>query len=115
GFTVEVNPNSGLLFFAWYTYAPSGASAGAAGQRWYTGSSSAPFVPGSRSIPVGLYETTGGTFDAPTRPNSVTVGSGTMTFLSCTSAALDFNFTGGSSSGASGTINLSRIGPVPQG
>jgi hypothetical protein len=38
-----------------------------------------------------------------------------MTFLSCTSATLDFNFTGGSSSGASGTINLSRIGPVPQG
>ena len=36
GLTVEVNPNSGALFAAWYTYAPSGASAGAAGQRWYT-------------------------------------------------------------------------------
>src|SRR4029453_19222142 len=30
GFTLEVNPTSGLLFFAWYTYAPGGASAGAA-------------------------------------------------------------------------------------
>jgi hypothetical protein len=28
---------------------------------------------------------------------------------------LTFNFTAGSSSGASGTINLTRIGPVPPG
>ena len=115
GFTVEVNPNSGLLFFAWYTYAPGGAGAGAAGQRWYTASSNAAFVPGSRSIPVTIYETTGGIFDAPTAPHTATVGNGTMTFLSCASATLNFTFTGGSSSGASGTIALSRIGPVPAG
>ena len=115
GFTIEVNPNSSILFFAWYTYAPSGASAGVSGQRWYTGSSSAAFVPGSRSIPVLIYETTGGTFDAPTLAHFETVGSGTMTFFSCASATLNFTFTGGSSSGASGAIALSRVGPAPQG
>ena len=114
GFTVEVNPNSNILFFAWYTYAPNGAGAGAAGQRWYTASSAA-FAPGARSIPVTIYETTGGAFDAPTVPHTVQVGTGTMTFQTCASATLNFNFTGGSSSGASGTINLGRIGPVPQG
>jgi hypothetical protein len=115
GFTVEVNPNNKSLFFAWYTYAPSGASAGAAGQRWYTGSSTAPLAPGARSIPVTIYETTGGVFDDPAAPHSVIVGSGTLAFLSCTSATLNFTFTGGSSSGASGTIALTRIGPVPSG
>jgi hypothetical protein len=115
GFSVEVNPSSGLLFFAWYTYAPSGVSAGAAGQRWYTGSSTAAFTPGSRSIPVTIYETTGGTFDTPTAPHIAAVGTGTFAFLSCASATLNFTFSGGSSAGASGTIALSRIGPVPLG
>ncbi|MEO8675207.1 MAG: hypothetical protein ABI569_06475 [Casimicrobiaceae bacterium] len=115
GFTVEVNPGSGLLFFAWYTYAPAAASAGAAGQRWYTASSSTAFVPGSRSFPVTIYETTGGVFDAPTTAHPVSVGSGTMAFQTCASATLSFTFTSGSGSGSSGTIALSRIGPVPQG
>jgi hypothetical protein len=115
GFTVEVNPGSRLLFFAWYTYAPAAASAGVAGQRWYTGSSDAAFVPGTRSIPVTIYETTGGTFDAPTSPHTMAAGSGTMAFLGCASATLSFTFTGGSSIGASGTIDLSRIGPAPPG
>jgi hypothetical protein len=58
GFTVEVNPLNGRVFMPWYTYAPGGAGAGAAGQRWYTASGS--FTAGSRSIPLDIYETTGG-------------------------------------------------------
>jgi hypothetical protein len=117
GITVEVNPNSKALFFAWYTYLPSGAGAGAAGQRWYTGQQTAPLAPGARTIPVQIYETTGGSFDTPTNPapNTVAVGSGTVAFQSCSSATLSYNFTGGSSSGKSGTIALSRVGPVPAG
>ena len=114
GFTIEVNPNSNILFFAWYTYAPGGAGAGAAGQRWYVASSDA-LAPGARSIPVKFYEVIGGVFDAPTVPHSTQVGTGTITFPTCGSATLNFIFTGGSSSGASGTINLSRVGPTPQG
>jgi hypothetical protein len=115
GFAVEVNPISGVLFYAWYTYMPNGAGAGEAGQRWYTGQSST-FAPGTRSIPVTIYETTGGVFDAPTpKPHSTPVGTGTVTFQGCGSATVDYIFTGGSSSGASGTIVLTRIGPVPRG
>jgi len=116
GLTIEVNPNSNMLFFAWYTYAPSGTNAGAAGQRWYSGQSAA-FVSGSRSVPVTLYETTGGAFDAVTNPaaRTVAVGTGTIAFQSCSAATLRYSFTGGSSSGASGTLALERVGPVPAG
>ena len=115
GFTIEVNPNSGALFAAWYTYMPNGTAAGAAGQRWYT--AQAAFTPGLRTMPVTIYETTGGVFDTPTPPGqkTVPVGTGTMAFQSCSAATFSYNFTGGSSSGLSGTITLSRVGPVPPG
>src|SRR5512132_4425966 len=82
GLTVEVNPISRVLFLAWMTYAPNGAGAGPAGQRWYTGLGG--FAAGSSSIPVDLYETTGGSFDdGMTSPRTVVVGSGTLTFEGC--------------------------------
>jgi hypothetical protein len=65
---------------------------------------------------VQIYETTGGKFDDPAAvPRSVPVGTGTMAFQNCSSATLSYNFAGGSSSGKSGTINMTRIGPVPGG
>ncbi len=118
GFVVEVNPkNGGSVFVPWYTYAPAGASAGAAGQRWYTASAPGAVTPGSRSIPLDIYETTGGVFDAPSvpAPHSVKVGTGTLAFQSCSTGTFSYTFTGGSSSGMSGTIALTRIGPVPRG
>lgn len=114
GFTVEVNPISNYLFVAWYTYEPNGATAGAPGQRWYT--AQATFTPGSRSIPVQIYASTGGAFNTP-MPTvaNVLVGSGTIAFQSCTTATFIYTFTGGTSSGLSGTISLGRLGPVPPG
>jgi hypothetical protein len=115
GITVEINTRSPIAFFAWYTYARSGAAAGAAGQRWYTGESG--YAAGTRTLSMTLYETTGGLFDAPTTPppNTVAVGTATLTFQSCTAATLSFSFTGGSNAGANGSIALSRVGPVPAG
>ncbi len=115
GFTIEVNPTSRALFAAWYTSAPNGASAGAAGQRWYT--AQATYAPGARSIPVLIYESKGGVFDTPTPPGQATVavGSGSIVFQSCSAATMSYVFTGGSSSGMSGTIALTRVGPVPSG
>ncbi len=117
GFVVEVNPLNGTVFVPWYTYAPGASGAGAAGQRWYTASASSAFAPGSRSIPMEIFETTGGVFDSPTPPATTApkVGTGTLSFQSCSTGTFTFNFTGGSSAGASGTIALTRIGPVPPG
>ena len=115
GFTVEVNPISGAFFTAWYTYMPNGTAAGPAGQRWYTAQGA--FNPGIRSIPVTIYQTIGGVFDTAPPPGqkSVAVGAGTMTFQSCSAAIFNYTFTGGTSSGSSGVIDLSRVGPVPPG
>jgi hypothetical protein len=115
GFVFEVNPLAPVVFFAWYTYSPTGQMAGVAGQRWYTGQGA--FTPGSRSIALTLGETTGGVFDQPTPASqkTVAVGTATVTFMTCTSAQLAYNFTGGTSMGRSGTIMLARVGPVPPG
>ena len=114
GFTVEVNPISGAFFATWYTYVPIGTTAGVAGQRWYTAQGA--FTPGVRSIPVTIYETTGGMFDQPTPPgqNTVPVGTATMAFQSCSAATFAYNFSGGTSMGLSGIITFSRVGPTPQ-
>ena len=95
----------------------AGASAGAAGQRWYTASSPRGVPPGSRSIALDVYETTGGVFDAPSAPppHSDTVGTGTLAFQSCSTATFSYNFTAGSSSGMSGLIALTRVSRVPAG
>lgn len=114
GVTIEANPVSGVLFFAWYTYAKNGAGAGVAGQRWYTALGS--FTPGARSVSVQLSETTGGVFDAsPPAPASTAVGAATIAFHGCSALTLTYTFTGGSLSGASGSLNLTRVGPVPAG
>ena len=115
GFVFEVNPNAPFLFATWYTYALAGQGAGAAGQRWFTGQAS--YTPGSRSMTLPLFATTGGVFDQSSNPAPSTdpVGTATITFASCTSAQVQFNFTAGSSAGPVGTIALSRIGPVPPG
>ena len=42
GLAMEVNWISNVIFFAWMTYAPNGADAGPAGQRWYTGVAELP-------------------------------------------------------------------------
>jgi len=114
GITLEINPLSPVAFFAWYTYAPSGAAAGAAGQRWYTGQSG--YMAGARTLAMKLYATTGGLFDesAPA-PATIEVGTATLTFQTCTAATLDYTFTGGSSAGAAGSITLSKIGPAGPG
>ena len=113
---LDVNPVSPAVFLTWYTYALTGQSLGAAGQRWFVGLSNG-FVAGSRSIALTLYETTGGLFDQVTdpAPASVPVGTATVTFTSCAAAQVQFNFTGGSSAGRSGTIAITRVGPVPPG
>ena len=67
GVVLELNPGSQSLLLTWYTYAPAGQSMGASGQRWFFGLQK-PYVPGSRSFALQLYETTGGLFDQPTNP-----------------------------------------------
>jgi hypothetical protein len=115
GLIMEVNPASQVLWFAWYTYWTQPPLPGDAGQRWYSGEGT--FVKGARSVPVTLYETSGGIFGIPTPPSQQTlpVGSATVAFMNCSSASLNFSFTSGANSGRSGTIALTRVGASPPG
>jgi hypothetical protein len=80
GLAMEVHPISTVIFFAWMTYAPDGADAGPAGQRWYTGLGK--YLGNLDSIPVQLYESTGGLFDrGEPVPTTVPVGSAILNFL----------------------------------
>jgi len=114
GLAMEIHPISSVIFFAWMTYAPNGADAGPAGQRWYTGFGK--YLGHLDSIRVQLYESTGGVFDqGEPVPTSVPVGSAILSFLNNCNMTLRFNFTGGSSVGASGEIPLGWIGTPPGG
>jgi hypothetical protein len=115
GLLFDVNSSGNYLAGAWYTFAPNGALlGGSASQRWYT--LQGGLSPGSKVITnIGVFTSTGGVFDNPTKPAQSQVGTATLTFQNCLSATLTFNFTGGSSAGASGTINLQRAGSPPPG
>ena len=115
GLLFDVNSAENYLAAAWYTFTPGGSSVGGgASQRWYT--LRAPFSPGSKIITnIGIYTSTGGVFDNPTKPTQSQVGTATLTFQNCGSATLAFTFTGGSSAGTSGSINLQRAGAAPAG
>jgi len=115
GLVFDMNGADDVIFAGWYTYSPTGASnGGAADQRWYT--LQATFKPGT-STPngVGIYESTGGVFDAAASAQTTQVGTGNLVFNSCTSATLKYTFTGGANNGRSGTLDLTRIGAVPSG
>ena len=115
GFMAEVAPEARAFFLSWFTYKPNGVGAGAAAQRWYTAQGA--FTPGARTIPLQIYQTTGGMFDRqpPAGQRTVPVGSGSMVFLSCSAATFTYDFSDGTSMGTSGTIPLVRVGPVPAG
>jgi pseudomonalisin len=119
GLFIELNPIAEVLFVVWYTYSTDGAWTDAQEevQRWYTGLGK--LVPGPRTFGVTLYETTGGVIGGSADPaftvKTQTVGTATATFFGCATAQLNFNFTAGSNAGASGTVNLSRVGPAPPG
>ena len=115
GFVFELNPASRILFLTWYTYAPDGQAAGAAGQRWFT--AQGVYTPGARTIPVTIYQTTGGLFDQPKTPaqQTVAVGNAGVTFAGCGAASMTYSFTGGGFAGRSGTLSLVRVGPTPPG
>ena len=110
GMFFELNPQAGVVFMAWTTYAPIGRSLRSEGQRWYTGQAS--YTPGARTMPMTLYETTGG-LRASAGGITRAVGFATATFSSCNEAMLSFTFGRGSSAGMGGRINLKRLAWAP--
>jgi N-acetylneuraminic acid mutarotase len=104
GFLIESYPDlvssgHGYLAMGWYTFDVTAAG----GQRWYILQGDA--VNGSASAPLTIYAATGGNFNAPPQITSSNVGTATLSFSSCTSGTLSFNF----NDGRSGSIPLTRL------
>lgn len=115
GLVLEVSPGSLKLFGGWFTYAPNGqAIGGPASQRWYTLQADLP-VSGNTIAGIPIYGTTSGILDDPDPVVTTQVGSATLSFTSCSVGTLSYNFTSGPNAGLSGSIGLSRAGPVPAG
>ncbi len=114
GLLFEVNPIMNYFAAAWYTFIPAGQTIGGpASQRWYT--LQGPLTNATTVDNIPIYASTGGIFNNPVKPTLTQVGTAQLVFQTCGTATLTFAFTGGSSSGQSGTINLQRVGPAPAG
>jgi plastocyanin len=115
GLVLEFNAPQGVAFGAWYTFlANAGTTAGAPGQHWYTLQAAMPATFTTLEN-IGIYDSTGGVFDAHATTTTTQVGSATITYHSCTSATMTYTFTAGPNAGVSGTLELTRIGTAPAG
>ncbi|HSM69314.1 MAG TPA: hypothetical protein VK830_06335, partial [Xanthomonadales bacterium] len=87
GFFIDAYPNPGgdFIFVSWFTYGDDTAS----GQRWLTAQGA--FAGSVAEIDV--YETTGGSLDAPTPTNAVPVGTLSIDFADCNNAQLSYKLT----------------------
>jgi hypothetical protein len=115
GLVLDINPVQNVFFGAWYTFLPGAdAAAGAAAQHWYTlqALTSAGFT---SLTGVGIYESSGGVFDAHAATTTIPVGSADIVWHDCASATMDYAFTAGPHAGRGGTLDLTRLGPVPGG
>jgi plastocyanin len=115
GLVMDINPPQSVFFAAWYTFlANAGQNAGVTSQHWYTLQAAIPAT-FSALNDVGIYESTGGVFDQHATTATAPVGSADITWQSCSLATMAYTFTAGPHAGLSGTLDLTRLGPVPAG
>jgi hypothetical protein len=99
----DSNPGAGTFFGAWYTYDAAGEPDG--GQRWY--SLQSVLMGDAESLAFTIYQSTGGNFNAPPPTTALAVGSGMLTFDTCTTGSFAYSL----DDGRSGTIPLQRLMP----
>ena len=112
GFELVIGPSSDapdgrLMIGSWFTFAATNGTPDTtpAGQRWYT--LQAAYDADVDAIPIQIFQNTGGTFAAPPITAASQVGTGSLTFSSCTTGSLDYAF----DDGRTGTIALVNLMP----
>ena len=117
GIVLDINPDTNLLFAAWYTYTKNGAqTGGTASQRWFTLQTN-QFAPGASAVSnVEILTATDGLFDDPKPVTSQRhLGTADIAFQDCATMTLSYRFDAGENAGEIGTMRLTRLGPVPAG
>lgn len=105
GFFVDSFPDpegGDFIFVSWFTYGDDTAS----GQRWLTAQGN--FV--GPTAEINVFETNGGSFDDPTPPSTVKVGTMSIDFTDCANAELSYQL----DDGLEGEISLTRVVPGGQ-
>jgi hypothetical protein len=102
--TAASGGDQGSLFGTWYTY--DTVSGGADTQRWY--SIDAVLTGDAASAEVTIYQNTGGNFAAPPATTAIPVGTGTLSFDSCSSGEFAYAF----DDGRTGSIPLQLLVPM---
>jgi hypothetical protein len=106
GMVIELYPDllsagTGYIFGTWYTFDTT--AGGADHNRWFTYQASVS--EGASEAEVNIYQSIGGTFAALGGTATTPIGTGTISFDSCTTGSFTFAF----DDGRAGTIPLGRI------
>lgn len=111
GFMFEVNPVAEKIVGQWFTYLPGNSTnlANPNRQRWFN--VVGDYTPGNvNANTLYIYQSKGGVFDGPDSVASGIVSTANVTFTSCRTAKITFNFTGANEfKNLSDTIDLVRI------
>ncbi|MCB1888909.1 MAG: hypothetical protein KDH20_14970 [Rhodocyclaceae bacterium] len=104
GFLIDVDPTLPFIFVAWFTFdLPDDSGAGSSSQLWLSGG--AAYSGGSAEFDLLL--TAGGQFAAPSGAvTNTTIGTGSISFTSCTEGVFAYQIT---NPPVSGSITLSRL------
>lgn len=100
GFSFDIIPASNQVVAYWFTYPQEGGS-----REWYVAQGD---ISGN-SVDLVIYQTDNGLFDQPSEIGLNAVGSALLEFDSCREAIFEYSF---DTSGASGQMDLIRLGPT---
>ncbi len=103
GFFIDVHTDSDenrFIFVSWFTYGDNTGS----GQRWLTAQGN---FEGSIAE-IDIYESTGGSFDAADKVETIKVGTMDINFADCEAAVLSYTL---DAEGRSGDIAITRVVP----
>lgn len=119
-FEVYSTPAGARVVGSWHTF-DTVAAPGYDKQRWYT--FTGEVKNGSNAVTLELRSSFGGNFDATPAPTSISVGSATLHFDSCSSGRLEYSFDDGRNGNIPLTRTLANVGcesaagsgkPIPQ-
>jgi hypothetical protein len=114
GLMFDIDPYAGLLFGGWFTFAnDTHRSDSSANQRWFSLQLSRAPQPQADLTDIPIFATSAGKFTVASPVTVTQVGTATLSTTNCDDLQLDYTFTAGENSGASGTMHLLRPGPTP--
>ena len=100
---IDIEPQSRFMFLSWFTY--TGVDTAQAHEhQWYTAQGN---YHGGTAV-LDLYETLGGSFDAPDTVETLKAGTMDINFSDCETAVLSYTL---DAEGRSGDIGITRVVP----